>query len=232
MRSRFGGLRPLGLLALWLAATLGLRPLLLPDEGRYAGVAREMLQGDGLVPLLNGLPFFHKPPLLYWLDMAAMSLLGAGEWATLWAARFVPARLAWVLGAALFVHLRRWHGAAVARAGLLVLATAPLFFVGAQYVNHDMGVAGCITLAVLLLVRAVDDPAHTSLRWLMLPSASDSAAMRSSASRELTIEARDLRRSQSWNELGRDGAQGARPGVGVGPAARAAVADRASPRPG
>ena len=168
MRSRFGGLRPLGLLALWLAATLGLRPLLLPDEGRYAGVAREMLQGDGLVPLLNGLPFFHKPPLLYWLDMAAMSLLGAGEWATQWAARFGPALLAWVLGAALFVHLRRWHGAAVARAGLLVLATAPLFFVGAQYVNHDMGVAGCITLAVLLLVRAVDDPAHTSLRWLML----------------------------------------------------------------
>ena len=166
--SRFGGLRPLGLLALWLAATLGLRPLLLPDEGRYAGVAREMLQGDGLVPPLNGLPFFHKPPLLYWLDMAAMSLLGPGDGAMQWAARFGPALLAWVLGAALFLHLRRWHGPATARVGLLVLATAPLFFVGAQYVNHDMGVAGCITLAVLVLVRAVEDPRQTSLRWLML----------------------------------------------------------------
>ena len=30
------------LLALWLIATLGLRPLLLPDEGRYASVAYEM----------------------------------------------------------------------------------------------------------------------------------------------------------------------------------------------
>jgi len=30
--------------------TIGLRPLLLPDEGRYAEVAREMLHGDGLVP--------------------------------------------------------------------------------------------------------------------------------------------------------------------------------------
>ncbi|HEY8709874.1 MAG TPA: 4-amino-4-deoxy-L-arabinose transferase, partial [Burkholderiaceae bacterium] len=36
----------LALLAVWLLATLGLRPLLLPDEGRYAEVARAMLHGD------------------------------------------------------------------------------------------------------------------------------------------------------------------------------------------
>ena len=36
----------LGLFALWLLATLGWRPLLLPDEGRYASVAREMLMGE------------------------------------------------------------------------------------------------------------------------------------------------------------------------------------------
>ena len=58
------------LLAVWLLATLGLRPLLQPDEGRYASVAREMLMGDALVPTLNGLPFFHKPPVFYWLDTA------------------------------------------------------------------------------------------------------------------------------------------------------------------
>src|SRR6059058_3325872 len=50
-------------LAVWLAATAGLRPLLLPDEGRYAWVAFGMLHGDALVPKLDGLPFFHKPPL-------------------------------------------------------------------------------------------------------------------------------------------------------------------------
>ncbi len=66
------------LLALWLMATLGLRPLLLPDEGRYASVALEMLHGDGWLPTLNGLPFFHKPPLFYWVDMAAMHLFGVG----------------------------------------------------------------------------------------------------------------------------------------------------------
>ncbi len=150
-------------LAVWLLATIGLRPLLLPDEGRYAGVAWEMLHGDGLTPTLDGLPFFHKPPLLYWLDLAPMALLGATEFA----ARAGPALLAWGLGATLFLHLRRWHGLAVARCGLAVLATSPLFFIGGQYVNHDVGVAACITAAVLAVVRAVEDPQRTSRRWLL-----------------------------------------------------------------
>jgi 4-amino-4-deoxy-L-arabinose transferase-like glycosyltransferase len=154
----------LGGLALWLLATAALRPLLLPDEGRYAGVAFEMLHGSLLVPTLDGLPFFHKPPLLYWLDAGAMALLGVNQFA----ARAGPALLAWGLGAALFLHLRRWHGTAVARVGLVVLATSPLYFIGGQYVNHDVGVAACITAAVLATVRAVDDPVRTDRRWLVL----------------------------------------------------------------
>lgn len=154
--------RELALLALWLVATIGWRPLTLPDEGRYAGVAFEMLHGSWLEPTLDGLPYFHKPPLLYWLDMAAMQLLGVNAFA----ARLGPALLGWLLGAALFLHLRRWHGERIARLGLVVLATAPLFYFGAQYVNHDIGVAACITAAVLAIVRAVEDPARTDRRWL------------------------------------------------------------------
>ncbi len=153
----------LTLLALWLLASLGWRPLLLPDEGRYAGVAREMLLRDGWVPLLNGLPFFHKPPLLYWLDMAAMSLLGVNQFA----ARIAPAMGAWLMGAALYLSVRRWHGERAAIVTLALLATCPGFFVGAQYVNHDMLVAGLITVAVLAFARAVDDPARIALHWLV-----------------------------------------------------------------
>jgi len=154
--------RELAWLALWLVATIALRPLALPDEGRYAGVAFEMLRGDALVPTLDGLPFFHKPPLLYWLDMAAMAVFGVNAFA----ARFGPALLGWAMGAALFLHLERWHGAKVARIGLVLLATAPLFYFGAQYVNHDVGVAACITAAVLAAVRAFDDPARADRRWI------------------------------------------------------------------
>jgi Dolichyl-phosphate-mannose-protein mannosyltransferase len=154
------------LLALWLMATMGLRPLLLPDEGRYANVARDMLLGassDGLVPLLNGLPFFHKPPLLYWLDMLAMGVVGVNQFS----ARFAPFVGAWVMGAALFMAVRRWHGAVAARATLLVLATCPFFFIGGQYANLDMLVGGLITATVLAFARAVDYGAR-SLRWMLL----------------------------------------------------------------
>jgi 4-amino-4-deoxy-L-arabinose transferase-like glycosyltransferase len=166
--SESGWTRPrtvLLLLALWLLATAGLRPLLLPDEGRYANVARDMLIGtssDGLVPLLNGLPFFHKPPLLYWLDMLAMAVLGVNQLS----ARFAPFVGAWVMGAALFMAVRRWHGAAAARATLMVLATCPFFFIGGQYANLDMLVGGLITATVLAFARAVDDGSR-SLRWML-----------------------------------------------------------------
>jgi 4-amino-4-deoxy-L-arabinose transferase-like glycosyltransferase len=154
--------RALALLAVWLLATLGLRPLLLPDEGRYANVAREMLQGDGLTPLLNGLPFFHKPPLMYWLDMAAMSVVGVNHFS----ARFGPFIGAWVMGAALFLAVRRWHGERPALLALLALATTPFFFVGGQYANLDMMVGGMLTATILAFARAADDE-RPELRWVV-----------------------------------------------------------------
>lgn len=153
----------LALLALWLLATLGLRPLLLPDEGRYAEVARAMWQGDLLVPTLNGLPFFHKPPLFYWLDIAALQLFDAHEFA----GRFGSAVGAWLMGAALFLAMRRWHGPRAAAIALGVLATTPFFFIGGQYANHDMLVGGLITGAVLALARALESPTRIELRWLV-----------------------------------------------------------------
>jgi len=153
----------LSLLAAWLLATLGLRPLLLPDEGRYAEVARAMLHHDALVPLLDGLPFFHKPPLFYWLDIAAMHVVGEN----VFAGRFGSFVGAWLMGAALLLAMRRWHGPRVAAIALGVLATTPFFFIGAQYANHDMLVGGLIGAAVLAIARAVDEPPRVNLRWLI-----------------------------------------------------------------
>ena len=161
------------LLALWLVATLGLRPLLLPDEGRYASVAYEMLMGNALVPTLNGLPFFHKPPLFYWLDMTAMQLFGINAFA----ARASSMLGAWLMGISLFLAMRRWHGPRVAALALGVLATCPFFFIGAQYANHDMLVAGLITVAVLSLAVAVEQSPRVHLGWLLMGSAACALAM-------------------------------------------------------
>ncbi len=64
----------------WFAA-LDARRLQHPDEGRYAEIAREMaVTGDWLTPRLNGLKYFEKPPLQYWLGAATFDALGIDEW--------------------------------------------------------------------------------------------------------------------------------------------------------
>ena len=90
-----------------------------PDETRYAEIPREMLAArDFVVPRLNGLPYFEKPPLLYWSNAAALRVLGQ----TPWAAR-LPTRIAG-LGTTLMLVVsrrdgRRREGLA---AGILLLA--------------------------------------------------------------------------------------------------------------
>ena len=154
----------LALLALWLVATLGVRPLMMPDEGRYGDVARQMLAGDAWVPRLGGLPFFHKPPLFYWIDALALRLTGVEAAG----ARAGALLGAWLMGASLYLFARRRWGTRRATLALLVLATSPLYFVSAQYANHDMLVAGCIGAALLAFLRALESDDRVSLRWLVL----------------------------------------------------------------
>ena len=136
----------------WLTFTAWARPLMLPDEGRYVGVAWEMLRsGEWFTPTLNGLPYFHKPPLFYWITAASLWLFGHHEWA---------ARVASLVGAALgattlYAFTRRWSGDRAARAGLVVLLAQPLWLIAAQFANLDMLVAGCISATIVLLAHAV-----------------------------------------------------------------------------
>jgi len=67
---------------------LGAYPFVGPDEPRYAEVAREMLvHRDFITPTLGGLPWFEKPPMLYWLMAASYRVFGVNEYA----ARLGPA---------------------------------------------------------------------------------------------------------------------------------------------
>ena len=72
------------LFAGWAAfalASIWLRPLWPVDETRYASVAWEMwLRGDFLVPYVNGEPYSHKPPLLFWLIHLGWGLFGVSDW--------------------------------------------------------------------------------------------------------------------------------------------------------
>ena len=66
---------------------LGDYGLIDPDEGRYAEIAREMLEtGDFVTPRLNYVKYFEKPALHYWLTATAFALFGQNEFA----ARLTP----------------------------------------------------------------------------------------------------------------------------------------------
>lgn len=135
----------------WLAATAWVRPLMLPDEGRYVGVAWEMLQrGDWMVPTLDGMPFFHKPPLFYWITEAALAVAGPREWA----ARLAPLLGGWLALVSVYALTLRWASRELAGHALVAMLAQPLFYLGGQFANLDMLVAGCITATIVLLADA------------------------------------------------------------------------------
>ena len=56
---------------------LGLRPLLIPDEARYAQIPREMIQNHTwLAPQFADMPYYEKPSGGYWPEIAAQKFLG------------------------------------------------------------------------------------------------------------------------------------------------------------
>ena len=169
--------RDLALLACLLAvpflAQIGARSLLLPDEGRYGGVAYEMLsQREWVVPTLDGLPFLHKPPLYYWLAAASLSLFGVNEAAL----RLVPA-LFGIAGCLLVYALARVmfdRRAALWSAG--VLAASPLWFLSSQYANMDLQVAFWIGATLACLWRAVNAVEPRRAWWVAAAAACAGAA--------------------------------------------------------
>ncbi len=139
-------------LSIWFGAALGNRALWEPDEGRYAEIPREMLAtGDYVTPRLNGVKYFEKPVLFYWLQAGAIRAFGQAEWALrLWPALFA------LFGCLLvYATARRLYDR---RTGLIaagVLATNPLYYLLGRVVNLDMAVSVMLTAALLSFIAGV-----------------------------------------------------------------------------
>ena len=146
---------------------LGYRSLVRPDEGRYAEIAREMaVTGDWTTPRLNGIKYFEKPPLQYWMTAAAYKAFGEHEWtARLWAALtgFSGVLMVGFAGAGLFGGRAGFYSAAVLASSLLYAAIGHMN-------TLDMGVTFCLTLGLLgfLLAQRDEIPSRESRLWMLL----------------------------------------------------------------
>jgi Aminoarabinose transferase C-terminal domain/Dolichyl-phosphate-mannose-protein mannosyltransferase len=156
VRSRYGRLVKYFLagffLLLWFGA-LDERELFHPDEGRYAEIPHEMLaSGDWITPHLNGLKYFEKPVLQYWITAAAYLIFGEEEFvARLWPALagFLTLVLVYYLG-------RRLSGVRAGVIAAAVLATSFQFFVFSQILTLDIGLCFFMTLTLYGFVAAQD----------------------------------------------------------------------------
>jgi 4-amino-4-deoxy-L-arabinose transferase-like glycosyltransferase len=152
------------LLTIWFSFDLGGRPLWAPDEGRYAEIPREMVaSGDYLTPRLNGVKYFEKPPLVYWVTASAIKLFGLNEWALRsWLAVFA------ILGClAVYCVGRNIHGRNAGLFAAAVLAISPLYGFMGGVLTLDMPVSALLTMALSAFLLGVRAPPGNVRRLLL-----------------------------------------------------------------
>ncbi|MBS1766060.1 MAG: glycosyltransferase family 39 protein [Acidobacteria bacterium] len=156
-------------LFLWVALgllPLFLRPLWEPDEARYAEIPREMLAShDWLTPHLNGVLYFEKPPLQYWMTAVSFKLFGLHDWA---------ARLPLAVAAAILLwcawRLAKRLGARGPIWAAVMSGTTILGFIVGQILTLDALFSALVVLTFVGAVEAVaaQMAGASPRKWLLL----------------------------------------------------------------
>ena len=108
---------------------LGVRPVMIPDEARYAEIPREMIVADNWVsPHLNGLRYFEKPVLGYWVTAISMQVFGDNAFAM----RLPSALSAGLSALALFMLLSSFtqRRTTALNAAMIYLSMLGVFLIG------------------------------------------------------------------------------------------------------
>jgi len=157
----------------WFAA-LDVRKLQHPDEGRYAEIAREMsVTGDWVTPRLNGIKYFEKPPLQYWITAVAFGI-EIDEWT----ARLAPALGGFIAVLAVGFTLARLETPLAGAYASLALAGCVWHVGMSHFATLDALLTGFLTLALCAFLLAQRD--GSSLRdqrtWMLAVYAALAAA--------------------------------------------------------
>lgn len=144
------------------------------DEGMNAEIAREMLVSkQWLVPTFNGVPYFEKPPFIYWVTASSFRLFGPTDWA----GRF-PVALLGVIGIlALFSLVRLWADSRAAIYAGLVLATAFGYFLYTRIIMFDIPLTTFLVITLLAFSIGCRDPKRGTAAALLACSGMAVAVM-------------------------------------------------------
>jgi 4-amino-4-deoxy-L-arabinose transferase-like glycosyltransferase len=147
-----------------LGWNLGGYPLLEPDEGRNAQVAREMVRGgDWVLPHLNGLPYLDKPAPYFAAVALGIEVFGGSEGG----AR--AASLTFVLATVLIVWRlgRRMGPVGTGEIAAVALATMPLPLAYGRTVIPDPALLFLETATLAAAWRGFEDE-RRAVRWFAL----------------------------------------------------------------
>ena len=149
-----------------LCLGLGHLPLMQPDEGRNAEVAREMKEsGAWLVPTYNGVDYLDKPA--FYFKAVALSLAAFGDNET--AARLPSALFGVALVAMVFVFCRKFYASQrVAWLATIVVSTMPLYLVNSRLVIFDIALTFFVCGAVFAGFLAEEAEGRARRNWYLL----------------------------------------------------------------
>lgn len=132
--------------------SLGNRPLASPDEGRYVEIPREMVEtGDYITPHLNGLKYFEKPPLGYWLQSVPLKFGLTGEFFL----RLPIALFALIGCLGVYAYATRVYSRMAGYCSAIVLATSLLYFSLARLILLDLILTVLMSLGLLSFMIAI-----------------------------------------------------------------------------
>jgi 4-amino-4-deoxy-L-arabinose transferase-like glycosyltransferase len=182
---------------IWFVA-LGTRSLIHPDEGRYAALALEMARsGDWVTPRLNGVLYFEKPALQYWIGALSFQVLGVSEFS----ARFWPGAAGFLTALiTAFTAMRLWGRDAGVRA--LAISASMTWIIGnSHFLTLDAGLTLFLTLTLCAHLLAQHDAADAlaQRRWTLLAWAAMACAVLSKGLVGLVIPGAALLIASLWS---------------------------------
>ena len=151
---------------IWFA-NLDYRRLIHPDEGRYAEIPREMVvTGDWLTPRLDGIKYFEKPALQYWLTGLFYDAFGVRQWS----ARLWPA-LAGFLGVLFIGYVGlRLGGPRLGLYSAAALGGSAWYVLNAHILTLDAGLTFWMSVGMgaLLLAQRSAATARAERAWMLV----------------------------------------------------------------